>query len=49
MKLLFKMVLFWIALMVAIGLIYGLNMWKWIAVYWIVLTVKNAYDIFSKD
>ncbi|MBR4442537.1 MAG: hypothetical protein IKS52_04625 [Clostridia bacterium] len=29
---------------VAIGLARKKNMWKWIVLYWLILTVKNAVD-----
>ena len=45
MKKLFPLLLFLISLTVAIGLIRQINMWKVIILYWIVLSVKNAYDL----
>ena len=45
MKKLFPILLFMISLTVAVGLLYKMNMWKWIALYWTVLTIKNGYDI----
>ena len=32
---------------VAYGLYKKLNMWKWIVLYWVTLTLKNAYDFIS--
>lgn len=32
---------------VAVGLSMGVNMWKWIILYWIVLTVKNCADFIT--
>ena len=32
------------ALMVCVGLALKKNMWKWIVLYWAILTVKNAVD-----
>lgn len=45
MKKLFPLLLFLISLTVAIGLIWQINMWKVIILYWVVLSVKNAYDL----
>lgn len=45
MKRLFPLLLFLISLTVAAGLLRQLNMWKVIILYWIVLSVKNAYDL----
>lgn len=45
MKKLFPLLLFLISLTVAAGLVRQLNMWKWIVMYWIVLTVKNGFDL----
>lgn len=33
-----------IAAWVAIGLMRKKNMWRWIILYWVVLTLKNAAD-----
>ena len=44
MKKLFPLLLFMVSTIVAVGLIYQMNMWKWIVVYWVVLTIKNFYD-----
>ena len=33
-----------IAAVVATGLIAGVQMWPWIIMYWLVLTVKNVVD-----
>ena len=30
---------------VACGLIRKKMMWKWICLYWIILTIKNAWDL----
>lgn len=35
-----------LAAYVAYGLYHKQNMWKWIVVYWLVLTVKNVVDFF---
>lgn len=32
---------------VAIGLARKRNMWKWIVLYWAILTVKNAFDFLT--
>lgn len=32
------------ALWVAVGLIRKKNRWPWIALYWVLLTIKNAID-----
>ena len=48
MKKLFPILLFMIALIVAVGLFYQMNMWKWIVLYWTVLTIKNGFDLWSK-
>lgn len=45
MKKIFPLLLFLISLTVAVGLVRQLNMWKVIILYWIVLSVKNAYDL----
>lgn len=45
MKKIFPLLLFLISLTVAVGLLRQLNMWKVIILYWIVLSVKNAYDL----
>ena len=45
MKKIFPLLLFLISLTVAVGLVWQLNMWKVIILYWIVLSVKNAYDL----
>lgn len=29
---------------VALGLVQKKNMWKWIILYWVILTIKNAVD-----
>lgn len=34
-----------ISLLVLIGQIQQKNMWGWITLYWVVLTVKNGYDL----
>lgn len=36
--------LFAVALVVAAGLLARKNMWKWICLYWVILTVKNFLD-----
>ena len=33
-----------IAAWVAVGLMRNKNMWRWIILYWVVLTLKNAAD-----
>ena len=33
-----------IAARVAVGLMRKKNMWRWIILYWVVLTLKNAAD-----
>lgn len=33
-----------IAALVAVGLMRKKNMWKWIILYWVVLTMKNLAD-----
>ena len=48
MKKLFPVLLFMISLTVAVGLMYLMNMWKYIVLYWVTLTVKNGFDIWSK-
>ena len=48
MKKLFPILLFMIALIVAVGLAYKMNMWKWIVLYWTVLTIKNGFDLWRK-
>lgn len=45
MKKLFPLLLFLISLTVAIGLVRQISMWKVIVLYWVVLSVKNAYDL----
>lgn len=45
MKKLFPILLFMISFVVAVGLAFQMNMWKWIVLYWTVLTIKNGYDI----
>ena len=45
MKKLFPVLLFCISLTVAVGLFYQLNMWKGIVLYWVVLTIKNGFDL----
>ena len=45
MKKIFPLILFLIAAIVAVGLMYQMNMWKWIVVYWVTLTLKNGYDL----
>lgn len=38
------LVLMLIAISVFVGIVNGVNMWAWIAVYWAVLTIKNLAD-----
>ena len=33
------------AAFVAYGLLHRQNMWKWVCLYWILLTMKNAVDL----
>lgn len=33
------------ACLVAVGLARKQNMWKWIVLYWVILTLKNACDL----
>ena len=40
----FVFILFAIAAVVAVGLSEKRNMWKWIAAYWTVLTIKNFVE-----
>lgn len=39
---LFVLALALIALRVAAGVAKGASMWRWVVVYWVVLTLKNA-------
>lgn len=36
-----------LAAYVAYGLYHKQNMWKWIVVYWLVLTAKNMMDLIT--
>ena len=42
---LFPALLFCISLTVAVGLFFQQNMWKGIVAYWVVLTIKNGFDL----
>ena len=46
-SLIFVMVLIYIAARVAVGMCQKRSMWGWIAVYWVVLTLKNAADLWE--
>ena len=47
MKKVFPVLLFIISAIVAVGLFYQMNMWKYIVLYWTVLTIKNGFDIWG--
>lgn len=42
---LFPLLLMLISFAVMAGLTRGADMWPWITMYWIVLTMKNLYDV----
>lgn len=44
----FVFVLAFIAGFVAWGLMRKKNMWIWIVVYWVALTLKNVYNVFAR-
>ena len=43
--LVYMFLLTFIALVVAIGLTYGVAQWKWITAYWVTLSSKNLFDL----
>ena len=45
MKKMFPLLLFCISVIVMVGLLYQMNMWKWIVGYWAVLAIKNGFDL----
>ena len=45
MKKLFPVLLLGISLTVAVGLMFQKNMWPEIVLYWVVLTIKNGFDL----
>ena len=42
--LIFIFALMFIALRVAVGLSFHVDMWRWITAYWVTLTFKNLFD-----